>query len=309
VTPPEEISQLLRLSLTSDTWKTEVSKGLQNCREVSGLRHLFQRRNELIKCVREATQILLFLDYDGTLTAIVARPEMAVLPLQAKEVLARISRNDVFKLAIISGRSLEDVKILIGLENVAYAGNHGLEIECPPRWSQGQEPGTTSFIHPVAERFKPRLIRLEQRLRERLASIDGILIENKGLSLSLHYRLVRQTAVGKTEKLVSQAIEDEEETGGLRVTTGKKVFEVRPDVEWNKGRAIEWLLQTYGPSGNLPIFVGDDMTDEDGFRVIHSAGGISVIVAEAAASTAADYYLDSPDQLYQWLGELVKERQ
>jgi alpha,alpha-trehalase len=252
---------------------------------------------------------LLFLDYDGTLTVIVARPEMAVLPFQAREVLARMSRNDVFKLAIISGRSINDIKMLIGLENVAYAGNHGLEIECPPRWSQGHKLETTSFIHPVAEKFKPRLIRLERRLGEGFAGIDGILIENKGLSLSLHFRLAKETTVEGIEKLFSQAIEDEVETGGLLVTTGKKVFEVRPDVKWDKGKAIEWLIQTYGPSGSLPIFVGDDITDEDGFRVVHSIGGIAVIVAETPASTAADYYLDSPDHLYQWLGELLKERQ
>lgn len=273
------------------------------------MRHLFQCWNEMLKRIREATQILLFLDYDGTLTPIAARPEMAVLPSQAREVLKRISRNNVFRLAIISGRSLDDIKMSIGLENITYAGNHGLEIECPPYYCQERSPETTTFIHPIAEEFKPGLKRLEQRLKERLAGIDGVLIENKGLTMSLHYRLAKESAVKRIEKVFLEAIGDGEIRGKLQVTGGKKVFEVRPSVEWNKGKAVEWLLQIYATPGSLPIFAGDDVTDEDGFEVLHSIGGISIFVGDATASSIADYCLDSPERLYLWLEKLLEERQ
>lgn len=272
------------------------------------MRHLFQCWDEVVKQVKEATQILLFLDYDGTLTPIVARPEMAVLSSQAREILKQISHHSLFKLAIISGRSLSEIKTLLGLENITYVGNHGLEIECSPCYCQERSPETTTFIHPIAKEFKPRLKRLEQRLRERLAGIDGVLIENKGLTLSIHYRLAKETAVKKIRKLFLEAIEYGDARDKLQVTEGKKVLEVRPPVEWNKGEAIERLLEIYGTPGSLPIFAGDDVTDEDGFRVLQRVGGISIFVGEDKASSAADYYLDSPEQLCHWLGKLLEGR-
>ena len=292
------------------------------------MRYLFQFWDEVVKRVKEATQILLFLDYDGTLTPIMARPEMAVLSPQAREILKRISHHSLFKLAIITGRSLREIKALLGLENITYAGNHGLEIECPPRHCRGQSPGATSFIHPVALEFQPVLKRLERRLREKLAGIKGILIEDKGLTLSVHYRLVKETEVGTVRRLFFEALASslrgtkapnnspfpltKEGKGGekaevlvrLKVTEGKKVLEVRPPVEWSKGKAIEWLLHVYDGKRSLAIFAGDDATDEDGFKALQRVGGISIFIGESKASSAADYYLNSPEQLCYWLGRL-----
>ena len=251
---------------------------------------------------------MLFLDYDGTLTPIVARPEMAVLSSQARDTLKQISHHSLFKLAIISGRSLSEIKALVGLENIAYAGNHGLEIECPPCYCRERSPETTTFIHPIAKEFKPALKGVEQRLRVRLADINGVIIENKGLTLSVHYRLVKGTEMERVRELFLKAIEYEDARGKLQVSEGKKVLEMRPSVEWNKGKAIEQLLEIYGTPGSLPIFAGDDVTDEDGFRVLQRVGGISIFVGEDKASSAADYYLDSPEQLCHWLGKLLEGR-
>ena len=262
--------------------------------------------DKVVRRVKKATQILLFLDYDGTLTPIAARPEMAVLSSQAKEILKQISHHSLFKLAIISGRSLSVIKALVGLENIAYVGNHGLEIECPLWHCQAQGREKISFIHPIAKEIEPVLKKLEQSLRERLVGIDGVIIENKGLTLSVHYRLARETAVKKIKKLFLEAIEYGNARDKLQVTEGKKVLELRPPVEWNKGKAIEWLLKIYGTPGNLPFFAGDDVTDEDGFKVLHRVGGISIFVGEDKASSAADYYLDSPEQLYHWLEKLLE---
>jgi alpha,alpha-trehalase len=269
---------------------------------------LSQCWDEVIKRVKEATQILLFLDYDGTLTSIVARPEMAVLSSQAREILKQMSHHSLFKLAIISGRSLSEIKTLVGLENIAYAGNHGLEIECPPNYWQERIPKPTTFVHPIAKEFQPELKRLEQRLRERLTGIDGVLIENKGLTVSVHYRLAKETAVKKVKELFLQAIDYGNVTDKFQVSKGKKVLEVRPPVEWNKGKAIEWLLEIHGMPGTLAIFAGDDVTDEDGFKVLQTVGGISIFIGEDTASSAADYYLDSPTELHQWLEKLLEER-
>jgi trehalose 6-phosphate phosphatase len=269
---------------------------------------LFQCWDKLVEQIDEATQILLFLDYDGTLTPIVARPEMAVLSSQGRKILTQISGNTLFKLAIISGRSLSEIKTLLGLENIAYAGNHGLEIECPHHYCQGRSVKTIVFTHPLAEQFRPRLESLEQRLKKSLAGIDSIIIQNKGLTLSIHYRLARQTEVGRIKELSFKAIGYGQAGDKLQITEGKKVLEVRPRVEWNKGKAIEWLLGICGMPGSLSIFAGDDVTDEDGFMILHRVGGISVFVGENNTSSSADYYLDSSDQLYHWLGKLLEGR-
>jgi len=251
---------------------------------------------------------MLFLDYDGTLTPIATKPELAQISPQTRETLRRISQHDLFKLAIISGRSLSEIKALVGLENIAYAGNHGLEIECPLWHCQAQGREKISLTHPIAKEFEPVLKSLEQRLRGRLAEINGVIIENKGLTLSIHYRLAKETAVKKIRKLLLEAIEYGDVRDELQVTEGKKVLEVRPPVEWNKGKAIEWLLEMYGMQGSLPIFAGDDITDEDGFKVLHKVGGISIFIGEGRASSAADYYLNSPEQLCHWLGKLLEGR-
>lgn len=251
---------------------------------------------------------MLFLDYDGTLTPIVARPEMAVLSSQARETLKQMSHHNLFKLAIISGRSLSDIKALVGLENIAYAGNHGLEIECPPCYCRERSPETTTFIHPIAKEIETVLKSLEQRLRVGLADIKGVIIENKGFTLSVHYRLVKGTEIERMRELFLKAIEYGDARDKLQVSEGKKVLEMIPSVEWNKGKAIEQLLEIYGTPRSLPIFAGDDVTDEDGFRVLQGVGGISIFVGEDKASSAADYYLDSPEQLCHWLGKLLEGR-
>jgi trehalose 6-phosphate phosphatase len=285
-----------------------AARELQNCRGVIRLRHLFQSWDELARQVKEATEILLFLDYDGTLTPIVTRPEMAVLSLRARKTLEQISRHSLFKLAVISGRGLTEIKTLVGLENIAYAGNHGLEIECPPRYCQGRGLRRTTFTHPIAREFQPKLERLEQRLRHRLANIDGVVIQNKGLTLSIHYRLAMQTEVGRIKRLLLEVVGDGQVRHTLEITEGKKVIEVRPPVEWNKGRAIEWLMEMYRTPGSLPIFAGDDVTDEDGFEALHKVGGISVLVGKDKGSNAR-YYLNSPEELCAWLERLLEERQ
>ena len=272
------------------------------------LRYLFQCWDDVIKRLEVATQILLFLDYDGTLTPIVVRPEMAVLSPQGRNILERISCHSLFKLAIISGRSLSQIRTLLGLENIAYAGNHGLEIECPSCYCQGRGLRKTTFTHPIAKEFQPKLERLEQKLRHRLANIDGVFIQNKGLTLSIHYRLAMQSEVGRIKRLFFAVVGYEQARRTLQITEGKEVIEVRPPVEWNKGNAIEWLMAMYRTPGSLPIFAGDDVTDEDGFAAVHKVGGISILVGKDKASNAR-CYLDSPEELCHWLEILLEERQ
>jgi trehalose-phosphatase len=149
-------------------------------------------------------------------------------------------------------------------------------------------------------------------LSRALGTIRGVFVENKGLSLSIHYRLAERHRAGEVERIVKQVVGGSEAVGQARITSGKKVYEVRPAVTWDKGKAIKLLMKKYGKggrrSGLLPMYFGDDLTDEDGFRVIESYGmGISVFVGEQNQESTARYFLKSPAEVITFLGILLDQ--
>ncbi len=139
-------------------------------------------------------------------------------------------------------------------------------------------------------------------------------MENKGLSLSIHYRLAEEHRAREVERIVTQVVGGAEAAGKAKITSGKKVYEVRPAVTWDKGKAVKLLMKRYGKggrkSGLLPIYLGDDLTDEDGFKVVENYGnGISVFVGEPNQYSAARSFLKSPAEVAVFLGMLLREAQ
>lgn len=242
--------------------------------------------------------ILLLLDYDGTLTPIVENPEKAVIPKDTKELLQKLSKSRRFALGIISGRSLEDIKNTVGLENIVYAGNHGLEIEGPKIKFESQvSPQLKSAIHNIA-----------RELQKQLLSIKGILIEDKGLTLSIHYRLVDKKDIPVFEKIFSKVANPYIVSGKIKINPGKKVYEIRPPVQWDKGKIVLWLLarqQFASPEFKvLPVYLGDDVTDEDAFKALKRKGW--TIFVGKPRSCAADYYLKDTEEVTRFLHLLLE---
>lgn len=228
-------------------------------------------------------KLVLFLDYDGTLTPIVKRPELARLRLATKKLLERLAKK--VTVCIISGRSLNDIKGLVKIQNIIYCGNHGLEIDYYGK----------VFIHPDAKKFKRRLDKILEILKEKLKNIPGILIEDKDVVLSVHYRNVRKEYIGKIKKVLDMPF-------GAKITYGKKVFEVRPPVEWDKGFCVKKIMSMSG-GRLLPIYIGDDTADEDAFRVIRQ-DGISIFVGRPKKS-GAEYYLRNTKEVTRFLEQLL----
>ncbi len=260
------------------------------------MEHLLSVWPETGKQFRDARQILLLTDYDGTLTPIVEGPEMANLSENTRRLLRSLARQRGFTLGIVSGRALADLKERVGISDIIYAGNHGLEIEGPG----------ISFVNPVAEELRPILRVMHYVLSRALATVRGVFVEDKGLSLSVHYRLAEEGRAEDVERIIKEVVGGAEATGQAKITSGKKVYEVRPAVTWDKGKAIKLLMKKYGKggrkSGLLPIYIGDDQTDEDAFRVIESYGtGISVFVGEEGQRSIARYFLKSPDEVASFL--------
>ena len=235
---------------------------------------------------------VVFLDYDGTLTPIVARPELAVLAPDAREALRRLAR--VATVAVVSGRALADVRALVGLDDIVYAGNHGFEI---------RGPGGTALSYEVGREFLDDVARVRDVLAQRVGLIPGAWVEDKAHSLSVHYRQTPPEHVADVEAAVDGALAD---APRLRKHHGKKVFEIRPRIDWDKGRAVLWLLEALGleGAGVLPFYLGDDVTDEDAFRAL-AGPGVGMLVAKAPRASAAGYRLRDPDEVREFLEGLA----
>ncbi len=223
-----------------------------------------------------------------------------MLPDDTRRALESLARHARVLVAVISGRSLSDIKNKVGIEGITYAGNHGIEIDGP--WLR--------FVYPPAEAARPVMRRLYSELSRGLAGFDGVVIEDKGFTLSVHYRLVREDRVDELKRVCEETVREPRAAGKVRTTGGKKVFEIRPGVLWGKEDAIVLLLSGWisstRKSGSLAFFLGDDLTDEDGFRVMNVHGGASVFVGESGGRTEARYFLRSPDEVEEFLNRLTQ---
>ena len=262
------------------------------------MRYLFADWGKVADRLREAKHILLFSDFDGTLAPIVERPELALPSENTRVLLRALSHQNRFTVGIVSGRALKDLKSRVGVTGIIYAGNHGLEIEGPG----------LSFIHPLAEELSPVLHLISAVLGKALRPLSGVFVEDKGLSLSVHFRQVEQAKEKDVKNIFERVVHVARSLGKIRITSGKKVYEVRPQVAWDKGRAISMLLAKYNKVDDwttLPIFLGDDLTDEDGFKVINKHRGISIFVGEAEQESTAHYFLRSPSETEEFFSILM----
>ena len=259
------------------------------------MQYLFDVWNKVAHRIQSADHILLLSDYDGTLTPIVDRPELATFPHETRRLLQRLGKNRRYTVGIISGRALTDLKGRVGVDGIIYAGNHGLEIE----------GFGSSFLEPIAEEMRPFFHMLRQALSATFRGIRGVFVEDKGLTLSVHYRSVDEAEEGKVTDAFTRITDPLHVTGSIRITKGKKVYEIRPPVDWDKGKAIAWLIAKYeetrGKGGALPIYLGDDLTDEDGFKTIERHRGISIFVGEESFQSIARYFLNSPEEVAEFL--------
>ena len=239
---------------------------------------------------RRTDRPAIFLDYDGTLTPIVSHPENALLSDSTRQALQELVLQA--PVAILSGRDLDDVRQRVNIGAIVYAGSHGFDIAGPRRLRKE-----------MAAEFLPKLDMVEKELGKQLGGIPGAIVERKRFSIAAHYRNVNESDVPKVERAVSEVAARHRE---LRKMDGKKVYELLPDIDWDKGKAVLWLLENLGlEHGKVrPIYIGDDRTDEDAFRALEKSG-IRILASEQPRSTAASYSLKDPTEVERFLRELV----
>ncbi len=264
------------------------------------MQHLFQSWRAFSDDCRTVSHVLLLSDYDGTLTPIVGHPDDAVLSPEVRNQLSALAQRPAFSVGIISGREISELKSLVAIEGIYYAGNHGLEIEGPG----------LSYVSPEAGTARATMHELAGRLAAVLANIPGVIIQDKGLSLSVHYRLVKPGQEGAVAEAVQQITGPLSREGRIKVFTGKKVWEVRPPIDWHKGKAVEAISREIKsllePGRIITLYLGDDNTDEDAFRVVRRPEGWSIFVGQANTASHADYYLTSTAEVAEFLARLIQ---
>lgn len=260
---------------------------------------LFHAWPAFIGAYRAAAHVLLLFDFDGTLTPIVERPEKARFAAGIKDKLAGLARRPGVTVGVVSGRALAGLKSMVGIEGIYYAGNHGLEIEGPG----------LSWVSPEAEAARPMMKDLAARLASALQGTAGVFVEDKGLGVGVHYRLVapgKEAVVRETFRRLTAPLAD---AGKAKIISGKKVIEVRPPVNWHKGKAVEAIrreiMRLMRLDGIMTVYLGDDQTDEDGFKAVGGREGWGVYVGGDNPASAAGYYLDSTGEVGELLDRLL----
>lgn len=261
------------------------------------MKYLFDHLSGLEKAL-SGSFVLLFLDYDGTLTPIVESPAKAVIPSGVKALLEKLAKVPACRIAIISGRTLKDIKKMAGIKGIIYAGNHGLEIE----------GAKIKFEGMVSPKLKRAIRQLRNDLNKRLCMVKGVFIEDKTLTLSVHYRLAGKKDIPLIKNILEQTARPYITSRMLKINPGKKVFELRPAVEWNKGKVVLWLLArqqfAMGETRICPVYLGDDITDEDAFRALKNKGA-TVFVGNPRASEAR-YYLKDNREVARFINYILK---
>jgi trehalose 6-phosphate phosphatase len=266
---------------------------------VSDLPHALAHDDELVR--RLAGKVpAVFLDYDGSLTPLVDRPEDAVISQGMRNAIRRLAKR--CPVCVVSGRDRRVVQELIGLDDLTVAGSHGFDIWSPEGGEIQREEG---------EEFGGLLEEVEKHLHREMDPIEGALIEPKKSSVAAHYRLVSEKERPKIEEIVAAVLAERPDE--LKVTPGKMVYEVQPNIDWDKGKAVLYLLEALNLDRDdvVPIYLGDDITDEHAFEAL-ARRGIGIFVGHAddpevaGRTTAADYVLHDVPEVERFLDTLAR---
>ncbi len=245
--------------------------------------------------IHSALKLLLFTDFDGTLVAIKDRPSECFLDPAVGQTLSALARQDRVSVGIVSGRELADLRARVGVDGIAYAGNHGLEIEGPG--FAFREPNAVSLIKELQE--------LLNNLYQIITEFPGAWVQDKGLSISVHYRQMNRPDISNLLEVVRKVASPYLNSQKIVLRSGKMVLEIRPAVDWHKGKAVGWLANQMSQicAEPLLIYLGDDDTDEDVFAAWPEAITVSV---GKNPNTLANYSVHDPNEVHAFLCWLLK---
>ncbi|KAG7608725.1 HAD-like superfamily [Arabidopsis suecica] len=253
-------------------------------------------------------QIVMFLDYDGTLSPIVDDPDKAFMSSKMRRTVKKLAK--CFPTAIVTGRCIDKVYNFVKLAELYYAGSHGMDIKGPAKGFSRHKRVKQSLLYQPANDYLPMIDEVYRQLLEKTKSTPGAKVENHKFCASVHFRCVDEK---KWSELVLQVRSVLKKFPTLQLTQGRKVFEIRPMIEWDKGKALEFLLESlgFGNTNNVfPVYIGDDRTDEDAFKMLRDRGeGFGILVSKFPKDTDASYSLQDPSEVMDFLRRLVEWKQ
>ena len=266
------------------------------------MKYVFDNIQIVNELLHTKENVILLTDFDGTLTPIRKHPDLAALSEEIRQTLIKFTQDKAIFLGIITGRSLKQIKKLVNIQDVLYVANHGIELE---------GPGIRSTC-PEAKKARSTLWHIYMKLFKSLRHIEGIYVEDKGLSVSLHYRAVKKRgAVERVRGTLHAITKPFLDRKMLSLSTGKMVYEIRPPVEWNKASTIQWLLAHYFPEefteDALLIYLGDDKADIEVFDSLRGKG-LTIFVGNPLDTSTAEYYVHSPEEVRVFLEHLYEQK-
>lgn len=253
--------------------------------------YLLAKLDYVLKDISGAKHLLLLLDYDGTLVPIVETPDMAVMPEELRKLLKSLAGSPDLTLGIISGRSLNEIRDLVGINHIFYSGNHGLELQYP-------DCKVEVFY---SEQMVKDIQGIKLKLEQKLAKVEGMLLETKGPILAVHYRRCNPEHEQKIITTLERSIPKRQE--GFQLRYGKKVIEVCPAIPLGKDKVVHRIINRVSAKMPLALYAGDDKTDEDAFRALREHD-ISIHVGPADSGSIAKYYLNNPGELWGFLAKI-----
>jgi trehalose 6-phosphate phosphatase len=268
---------------------------------ISSLRELETRRHAILnwddfKDHVGDKEIALFLDFDGTISEIVPEPDKASIKPHAIPVLQELAK--AFKVAVMSGRDRSDIKLRVKLENIFYAGCHGFDMSGPGCFQYKLD----NIEKPLSDLENATLLAVDM-----LSEISGVIVEQKLFGTAIHYRMT--TTIRDEEFVLNTVRRIAGNFPSLKIKEGKKVFELVPAIDWGKGKAVQKLIEILNldTTHTIPVYFGDDETDEDAFLALHGRGIGIKVDKDLSSVTNADYLLNDPDEVIHFLKMILKE--
>jgi len=259
------------------------------------MKNAIQQWTSIKKRIKGKT-ILLFLDFDGTLAPIASTPSRSHLPSNTKKLLKQLHSLTNVKLAIISGRDLDEIRKMVGISGIVYGGNHGCQISGPD----------INWHHAFPVAWLKELQQLYKELRAAAKKLPGVIVEYKNISIGVHFRNVKNKAMARFREVLAEVSKPYIASLLIKPSIGKKVVELGLVTAWNKGKAVNWLIKRLKNSQTsqsyVPIYIGDDVTDETVFTALKHKG-ITIHVG-AGQRTAASCYLRNPSEVAMFLEKL-----
>jgi len=262
------------------------------------MKYALDRWDEIAKAALRA-KILLLLDYDGTLASISPSPSEAILPSATRKILRILGKAGGIRLAIVTGRGMANIKKMVGVKGITYVANHGLEVSGP----------AVKRKYVIGAAYRGILKKILISLGAAFLGNRGVIVEDKGLTVSLHYRKAPAKDAARIKKIFLETVRPYLKAETVRIMAGKKIWEIRPPSGWDKGGVVTWLLgretrRLKDASAVLPVYIGDDVTDEDAFKALRR-NGITIRVG-SLKSSAASFYLNDIDEVRSFLERIAR---